>query len=177
MRPFAGDTAANVIGAILKDHPQGLVSRQPLAPASLDRLITTCLEKDPDNRWQSARDMTRELQWIAKGETRGSRSGPQHRATVCGGHNASRAVPDLPRARQHVRHGVGHGSDPTAREVTRRHSGRLRRDARLALLVLGQPIHRLHVVRAVQDPGRRWRRSARKTGGVRGQPRGDMGGG
>ena len=67
-KPFAGDTAASVIGAILKDTPPALSERQPLVPASLERLITACLRKDPEERWQSAADLKRELEWIASGD-------------------------------------------------------------------------------------------------------------
>jgi serine/threonine-protein kinase len=36
-----------------------------IAPAALDRLLQRCLAKDPDDRWQSARDLRAELEWIA----------------------------------------------------------------------------------------------------------------
>jgi Tol biopolymer transport system component len=37
-----------------------------MTPPSLDRLVKTCLAKDPEGRWQSAADLKRELQWIAE---------------------------------------------------------------------------------------------------------------
>ena len=64
-RPFAGDTPASVMGAILKDTPPSLSTRQPLAPRALDRLVERCLAKDPDERWQSIADVGRLLQDIA----------------------------------------------------------------------------------------------------------------
>jgi hypothetical protein len=51
-RAFAGDSAATVIGSILHREPEPL----DLAPP-LDRVIRRCLAKDPDNRFQSARDL------------------------------------------------------------------------------------------------------------------------
>jgi serine/threonine protein kinase/Tol biopolymer transport system component len=63
-RAFEGETAATVIGAVLHTDPPPLSTVQPLAPPLLDRLIARCLAKDPDNRWQTARDLTLELQWI-----------------------------------------------------------------------------------------------------------------
>ena len=54
-RPFQGDTPASVIGSILKDDPPPLSRVQPLAPPLLDRIVTRCLAKDPDDRWQSVR--------------------------------------------------------------------------------------------------------------------------
>ena len=56
-RPFQGDTPASIIGAILKDEPPPLSSRQPLTPPMLDRVVARCLEKDPDSRWRSAADL------------------------------------------------------------------------------------------------------------------------
>ena len=67
---FAGKTRASLLGAILKDEPPRVSSVTPLAPASLDRIVATCLAKDPDERWQSARDLLHELQWIAAGADR-----------------------------------------------------------------------------------------------------------
>ena len=66
-RPFKGDTPASVIGAILKDTPRSPSTIRPLVPATLDRLVTMCLEKDPEARWQSAADLRTELRWIADG--------------------------------------------------------------------------------------------------------------
>src|SRR5262249_11255995 len=37
----------------------------------LDRVVRTCLAKDPEDRWQSAADIRRELQWIAEGSAAG----------------------------------------------------------------------------------------------------------
>ncbi len=64
-RPFDGESAASVIGAILKDTPPAIATRQPLTPSSLEHLVERCLEKDPDERWQDVRDVKRELTWIA----------------------------------------------------------------------------------------------------------------
>ena len=36
-----------------------------LAPPALDRIVKACLSKDPDERWQNAADLARELRWIA----------------------------------------------------------------------------------------------------------------
>ena len=66
IRAFDGDTSANVIAAILEREPLPLSASQPLAPRALDRLVRTCLAKDPDDRWQSAGDLMREFEWIAE---------------------------------------------------------------------------------------------------------------
>jgi Tol biopolymer transport system component len=64
-KAFAGTSSAGVVGAILKDDPPPLVTSQPRTPAQLDHIIRRCLSKDPDERWQTAVDLARELQWIA----------------------------------------------------------------------------------------------------------------
>lgn len=46
-----------------------MASLRPQIPAALDRAVGRCLAKDPDHRWQSARDLIRELEWIAEGAT------------------------------------------------------------------------------------------------------------
>ena len=53
------------MSAILKDEPQPILQVQPLAPPALDRVVKTCLAKDPDERWQSMHDIATELEWIA----------------------------------------------------------------------------------------------------------------
>jgi serine/threonine-protein kinase len=64
-KAFEGKTPASVIGAILRDQPPPVAAHLPHAPRTLDRVIATCLAKDPADRWQSARDLRRELQWVA----------------------------------------------------------------------------------------------------------------
>jgi Tol biopolymer transport system component len=65
---FEGKTRASLLGAILKDEPSRVSTVQPLAPKTLDRIVATCLAKDPDDRYQSARDLLRDLKWVASGE-------------------------------------------------------------------------------------------------------------
>jgi serine/threonine protein kinase len=48
---------------------------EPLQPPALERVIKTCLAKDPDARWQSARDVTVGLEWTVE-----SHAAPQGRA-------------------------------------------------------------------------------------------------
>jgi eukaryotic-like serine/threonine-protein kinase len=68
-KAFEGQSQASLIGAILHATPPPIVVMQPLAPAALDRIVRTCLAKDPDERWQSAGDLKRELQWTANGDS------------------------------------------------------------------------------------------------------------
>jgi serine/threonine protein kinase/Tol biopolymer transport system component len=64
-RPFDGDSAASIIGAILKDTPAPISTRQPLVPSALDHAVARCLAREPDDRWQSVADLRGTLQWIA----------------------------------------------------------------------------------------------------------------
>ena len=60
-RAFDGSSPATVIAAIM-ERPAPSIG--PLAPPALNRLLKRCLEKDPENRWQNARDLKFELEWI-----------------------------------------------------------------------------------------------------------------
>ena len=79
-RAFEADSQAELVAAILERQPAPLAARQPLTPPALDRLVATCLAKDPDDRWQSAHDIALEL----KGLRDGSSDAPAVRATLPG---------------------------------------------------------------------------------------------
>jgi eukaryotic-like serine/threonine-protein kinase len=66
-KAFEAKTQASLIAAILREEPRPISDLQPLSQPALQRIATTCLSKDPDDRWQSAGDLKRELQWIADG--------------------------------------------------------------------------------------------------------------
>jgi hypothetical protein len=68
-RPFRGSSHASLAAAILTHEPAPVSSLTPLASASLDRIVRKCLTKDPEERWQSARDLASELRWVAEGDT------------------------------------------------------------------------------------------------------------
>jgi Tol biopolymer transport system component len=65
-KAFEGKSQASVISAIMSSDPQPMSSLQPMTPPALDRVVRTCLVKDPDERWQSASDLKRELKCIAE---------------------------------------------------------------------------------------------------------------
>jgi serine/threonine protein kinase/Tol biopolymer transport system component len=64
-RAFAGNSQAALITAIMSAEPPTLATLKPSTPASLDHVVSTCLAKDPEARWQAASDVARELRWIA----------------------------------------------------------------------------------------------------------------
>ena len=63
-RAFEAASAASLMGAILERDPAPAVNLQPLTPPRLDTVVRQCLAKAPDDRWQSARDLVLELEWI-----------------------------------------------------------------------------------------------------------------
>lgn len=68
-RAFEGKSAASAMAAILEREPAPISSITPAAPPSLDRLVKTCLAKDPDERWQTAHDVKLQLKHIADGSS------------------------------------------------------------------------------------------------------------
>jgi serine/threonine protein kinase/Tol biopolymer transport system component len=78
-RPFVGDTSAGLLAAILRDQPPSISQRHPGVPRALERVIRRCLEKRPDDRWQSAKDLKPTLELIdldAPSPSSSSASGP-----------------------------------------------------------------------------------------------------
>lgn len=67
-RAFEGKTAASAMAAVLERDPALISSLQPTTPPALDRLVNTCLEKDPDERWQTAHDVKLQLRQISERE-------------------------------------------------------------------------------------------------------------
>lgn len=66
-RPFDGKSQASVISAILEKDPEPLSAIQPLSPPAFEHVVTTCLAKNPEDRFQAAHDVKLELRWIAEG--------------------------------------------------------------------------------------------------------------
>jgi len=60
-KAFAADTQASLISNIMSSTPPPVSQLQPRASAALDRTVGRCLAKDPEDRWQSARDIVLEL--------------------------------------------------------------------------------------------------------------------
>ena len=75
-KAFAGANQASLITAIMSSEPAPISAAQPTSPAALDRIVRTCLAKDPEERWQSASDLKRELRWIGEGSQSSSPAQP-----------------------------------------------------------------------------------------------------
>jgi len=71
-RAFTGKTQASIVAAILASEPKPISVVQPMSPPTLDRLVKGCLEKDPDERFQTVHDVKLQLKWIVEG---GSQAG------------------------------------------------------------------------------------------------------
>lgn len=71
-RAFEGKTTASVVAAVMTSEPPPISAVQQLSPPALDRVIKTCLAKDPDQRFQNVHDLNLQLAWIAEG---GSQAG------------------------------------------------------------------------------------------------------
>ena len=65
-RAFAGKSQLSVATAILEKEPEPVSDVKPMTPESLDHTIRRCLAKDPEERWQTARDLALELKWTAE---------------------------------------------------------------------------------------------------------------
>jgi eukaryotic-like serine/threonine-protein kinase len=63
-RPFEADSLPELVAAILQHEATPLSTQVRGVPPALDRLVATCLAKDPDERWQTAKDLLRELRWL-----------------------------------------------------------------------------------------------------------------
>ena len=63
---FEGSSPASTMAAILEREPPPMATLQQLTPPMLDHIVRRCLAKPPDERWQSAGDVMRELKWVAE---------------------------------------------------------------------------------------------------------------
>src|SRR3989454_716091 len=92
-RAFQGKSQLSVASAVLEKEPAPISTIKPLTPPALDRAIRHCLAKDPEDRWQTARDLLLELKWIAEGGSQvalatpgvGKRIGARSRGALLGG--------------------------------------------------------------------------------------------
>jgi Tol biopolymer transport system component len=64
-RPFSGKSQISLASSILEGDPAPISTVKPQTPPACEHVITTCLQKNPEERYQSATDIKLELQWIA----------------------------------------------------------------------------------------------------------------
>src|SRR4029077_14281189 len=75
-RAFQGKSQLSVASSILEKEPSPISTINPLTPPTLNRAIRCCLAKDPEDRWQTARDPLLELKWIAEAGSQAGASAP-----------------------------------------------------------------------------------------------------
>ena len=61
-RPFAGDTSISIISSIIKDTPKPVTEVKPSLPRDLGRIVRRALQKDPERRYQTAKDLRSDLE-------------------------------------------------------------------------------------------------------------------
>src|SRR5215469_14577216 len=76
---FEGKSQLSVASAILEKEPAPISTVKPLTPPALDHAIRKCLEKVPEERWQSASDLASELKWVTES---GSQAGVPTSAVI-----------------------------------------------------------------------------------------------
>jgi len=82
-RAFEGKSQLSVAAAILENEPPPIGSVKPMTSPLLDHAIVCCLAKNPETRWQTARDLALELKWTAE-------SGAHTRTVTAGGPRKTR---------------------------------------------------------------------------------------
>ncbi|MGH9695396.1 MAG: protein kinase domain-containing protein, partial [Bryobacteraceae bacterium] len=65
-KAFAGNSQASLIAAIMNADPAPVSNLDSQVTPALDRIVRTCLAKDPEDRWQSAKDIALELKFAAE---------------------------------------------------------------------------------------------------------------
>jgi Tol biopolymer transport system component len=63
-RPFKGDNQMSVLSAIIKDTPSSVTSVKRDLPRDLGRIVQRCLAKDPEDRYQTAKDLRNDLRML-----------------------------------------------------------------------------------------------------------------
>jgi Tol biopolymer transport system component len=61
-RPFTGETSISIISAIVKDTPKSVTDLNPALPRDLARIVRRALAKDPERRYQTAKDLRNDLE-------------------------------------------------------------------------------------------------------------------
>ena len=75
-RAFQGKNKTSLIAAIVSSQPPPISSVLPVSPPALDHVVRKCLEKDPEDRWQSAHDVATQLRWISEAGSQAGESAP-----------------------------------------------------------------------------------------------------
>ena len=92
-RAFEGKSQLSVLTAILEEDPDLVSQASPASPPALDHVVKTCLEKNPEERFQTAQDVKLQLKWIAGGgSAQSGTAGPAAKASRLGWIVAAAAI-------------------------------------------------------------------------------------
>ncbi len=163
-RAFQGDTSVETLHAVLKQDPPPLTDKNPQVPPALDRLVRRCLEKDPEQRFQAARDVAFHLEDLsqASGSVSVPRRRPSRRLKLANRAGLSLAAAAALAAAAFYAGGRWGGEDPspTFRRLTFRrgtvHMARFAPDGQTIVYSAtwsGEAV-RLHSIRAGSPEGR-----------------------
>src|SRR2546422_6091805 len=64
-RAFSGETHVDTMTAVLKEEPPEMTLARQSIPATFEQIVRHCLEKEPENRFQSARDLAFALNTVS----------------------------------------------------------------------------------------------------------------
>ena len=94
-RPFTGDTSISIISSIVKDTPRPITELNPSLPRDLGRIVRRALAKDPERRYQNAKDLRNDLEELKASIDSGELMAPSRR-DLFGGSSLLRArLPEL----------------------------------------------------------------------------------
>jgi len=68
-RPFEGKSQISLASSILEKDPEPISTIKPQTPPAFEHVVAACLQKNPEERFQSAQDVKLELQWVAEGHS------------------------------------------------------------------------------------------------------------
>ena len=75
-RPFEGKSQISLASSILEKDPDPISTLKPQTPAALEHIVTTCLQKNPEDRFLAAHDIKLELQWVASAKPAAEKTEP-----------------------------------------------------------------------------------------------------
>ena len=107
-RAFKGDSAIETMNAILKEEPAEPDVSGAKIPPDLDRLVRHCLEKNPAERFQSARDLAFDLEAVGGSSASGRAVAPTAPGRPAAGGSPPPRLPSPPSSRSPARYAAGH---------------------------------------------------------------------
>jgi eukaryotic-like serine/threonine-protein kinase len=80
-RPFQGKSQISLASAILESDPEPLSTLKPETSRAFEHIVTTCLQKNPEDRYQTAHDIKLQLEWVASEKLASERTASEKPAT------------------------------------------------------------------------------------------------